>query len=160
MSLWVFFVLLASCFAAGATGALFPPGPWYERLQKPSWVPPNWMFPVVWTTLYFLMAFAGARVAGLEGSGLAMALWSLQIAFNTLWTPVFFGLRRLSGALPVMAGLWCSVLATTIALWQLDIYAGLAFLPYLIWVSVAAALNVAMVRLNPDVVALKPDQLA
>jgi Tryptophan-rich sensory protein (mitochondrial benzodiazepine receptor homolog) len=84
----------------------------------------------------------------------------LQIAFNTLWTPVFFGVRRLSGALPVMAGLWCSVLATTIALWQLDIYAGLAFLPYLIWVSVAAALNVAMVRLNPDVVALKPDQLA
>jgi tryptophan-rich sensory protein len=79
----------------------------------------------------------------------------MQIAFNTLWTPVFFGLRRLKGALPVIAVLWVAVLGCTITHWQLDFWAGLAFVPYLLWVTVAGALNLAMVRLNPDVAPLE-----
>jgi len=150
MDFWLFLIFFAATCAAGATGALFPTGEWYKSLAKPAWVPPNWVFPVAWTTIYFLMSFAGARVAGLEGSAYAMAFWALQIAFNTLWTPVFFGLRHLKGSLPIMAGLWVAVLGCTVTHFQLDMWAGLAFLPYLIWVSVAAALNLAMVRLNPD----------
>ncbi len=151
MDIWLFLMFLAACFGAGATGAMFPPGEWYEKLNKPSWVPPNWLFPVAWTTIYLLMSFAGARVAGLDGSAYAMAFWAMQIAFNTLWTPVFFGLRRLKGALPVMAALWVAVLGCTVTHWQLDFWAGLAFVPYLAWVTVAGALNLEMVRLNPDV---------
>jgi tryptophan-rich sensory protein len=104
----------------------------------------------MWTSIYLLSAFAGARVAPMEGSAYAMAFWALQIAFNALWTPVFFGLRNLRASIPVMACLWCAVLGATITHWQLDIWAGLAFAPYLAWVSVAAVLNFAMVRLNPD----------
>jgi len=144
MDILLFFVLLAACVSAGATGALFPPGDWYRRLKKPGWVPPNWAFPVVWNILYLLMAFAGARVAGMEGGGVALAFWALQISLNALWSPVFFGLRRLKGALPVMALLWLAVLAALVAHWRVDLWAGLAFVPYLAWVTVAGALNVSV----------------
>ena len=84
-----FFVFLSACAAAGATGVIFPPGAWYLAQKRPSFTPPNWAFPVVWTVLYLLMAWAGARLAAVQGSGDALALWSVQIALNTLWTPVF-----------------------------------------------------------------------
>lgn len=145
-----FFIFLAACGAAGATGAMFPPGPWYDSLEKPDWTPPNWLFPVAWTTLYICMAVAGARAAASEGAGLALALWSLQIALNTLWTPVFFGLRRIRDGMIVLAALWVAVAMTMIALWFVDIFAGFLFLPYLGWVSVAAALNWSVLQLNPD----------
>ncbi len=150
MDIWLFLIFLGATFAAGATGAMFPTGNWYKSLNKPSWVPPNWVFPVAWTSIYLLISFAGARVAPMDGSAYATAFWGLQIAFNTLWTPVFFGARNLKGSLPIMAGLWIAVFGATITHWQIDTIAGLAFLPYLAWVSVAAALNLAMVRLNPD----------
>jgi len=150
MDLGLFFVYLTACGAAAATGALFPTGPWYVALRKPAWTPPNWLFPVAWTTLYLLMSAAAARVAGLEGAGLGLALWSVQIAFNTLWTPVFFGLRRMRASLVPMAGLWLSVTATCAVFFTLDLWAGLMFVPYVIWVTVAGALNLALVRLNPD----------
>ena len=151
MDIFLFLIFLAACFSGGATGALFPPGPWYEKLQKPWFTPPNWMFPVAWTTLYLLMSFAGARVAGEAGSGYAMAFWAWQIALNALWTPVFFGLRRLKQAILVMALLWVAVAGCLVTHWAIDMWAGLAFVPYLIWVTVAGALNVSVARLNPDV---------
>jgi len=147
----VFAIFLGACFAAGSTGGLFPPGEWYKRLRKPWWTPPNWLFPVAWTILYLCMAAAGARVAMSPGNGLAMALWALQIALNGLWTPVFFGLRRMKLGLRVLSALWLSVAATLVALWQVDMIAGLLFVPYLVWVSVAAALNLSVLRLNREV---------
>lgn len=151
MDIVLFLVFLAASFGAAATGAIFPPGAWYETLDKPSWTPPNWLFPVMWTTIYILISFAAARVAGMEGSGYAMAFWAAQIAFNALWSPTFFGLRRLKGALIVMAFLWVSVLGCFVTHWQLDTWAGLAMLPYLIWVTTAGFLNLSVARLNPDV---------
>lgn len=146
----LFLTFLAACGGAAATGAMFQPGPWYDALQKPSWTPPNWLFPVAWTTLYLLMSLSAMRVAQLPDAGQALAFWAMQIAFNTLWTPVFFGLRRMRAALVVMAFLWLSVAATTLAFWQMDWLAGLMFTPYLLWVSVAGALNFSVWRLNPD----------
>ncbi len=144
-------IFLAACFAAGATGGLFPPGDWYARLKKPSWTPPNWLFPVAWTTLYLLMAAAGARVAVSPDNGIAMAFWSLQIALNALWTPVFFGLEKIKLGMVVLVALWASVAASLVALWSVDLWAGLFFVPYLVWVSVAGALNWSVIRLNPNV---------
>ena len=147
---WLYFgIFLCACAAAGTTGGMFQPGEWYKSLAKPSWTPPNWLFPLAWTTLYLCMSGAGARVAGMEGSGLALALWALQIALNTLWTPVFFGKRNIRGGLIVLVALWLSVAACMVALFMLDWIAGVLFLPYLAWVSVAAALNFSVMRLNP-----------
>ncbi len=151
---WILFVIfLMACFSAGATGSLFSPGQWYDSLRKPPWTPPNWLFPVTWTTLYICMAFAGALVAVAPDNGLAMALWALQIALNTLWTPVFFGLRRIGGGLVVLSALWLAVASALWALWQVETIAGLLFVPYLVWVSVAWALNFSVLRLNRQVVA-------
>lgn len=151
--IWLCFaIFLAACFAAGATGALFPPGKWYEDLNKPTWTPPNWLFPVAWTTLYLLMAGAGARAAVSPDNSVAMALWALQIALNGLWTPVFFGLQRIRLGLVVLVFLWIAVFWGTIELWQVDWLAGLMFVPYLAWVSVAGALNLSVMRHNPEVV--------
>jgi len=146
----LFLTFLAACGAAAATGAMFEPGEWYRGLAKPSWTPPNWLFPVAWTTLYLLMSAAAARAAMAEGAALGLALWSVQIAFNTLWTPVFFGLRRMRTALWPMAGLWLSVTATCGVFFTLDLWAGLLFVPYVAWVTVAGALNLALVRMNPE----------
>ncbi|KUF10016.1 tryptophan-rich sensory protein TspO [Pseudoponticoccus marisrubri] len=149
--IWILFVIfLLACFAAGTTGAIFPPGPWYRDLSKPSWTPPDWLFPVAWTTLYICMAAAAARVAVTDQAGLPMALWALQIALNALWTPVFFGLKQIKAGMAVLGALWLSVAATMVALWQVDALSGALFLPYLAWVSVAGALNGAVWRLNPD----------
>ena len=147
---WLLFaIFLAACFAAGSTGGLFPPGPWYRNLTKPGWTPPDWVFPVTWTTLYLCMSAAGARAALAEDNGLPMALWALQIALNGLWTPVFFGLKRIRLGMLVLVLLWLSVAATLLALWSVDWIAGALFVPYLVWVSIAGALNLSVWRLNP-----------
>lgn len=149
--IWITFaIFLAACVAAGSTGGLFSPGEWYARLKKPWWTPPNWVFPVVWTTLYVCMAAAGARAALSPDNGIAMALWALQIALNGLWTPVFFGLQKMRLGLIVLLALWGAVAATLVALWMVDWVAGLLFVPYLAWVSVAGMLNLAVIRMNPD----------
>lgn len=150
MSWIIFLVLLASCFAAGSTGALFPPGDWYRSLKKPGFTPPDWVFPVVWTTLYVLIAIAGARVANMPQAGLALALWALQVALNAIWTPIFFGLKKVRLALVVVSLLWLSVAFGMLALFQIDTLAGLMFVPYLIWVSIATALNLRVMQLNPE----------
>ncbi|WP_416914843.1 MAG: TspO/MBR family protein [Roseicyclus sp.] len=59
----------------------------------------------------------------------------MQIAFNTLWTPVFFGLRRIRAGFVVMLGLWIAVAGTMVTFWQLDWIAGALFVPYLVWVT-------------------------
>ena len=146
----LFTVFLAACFAAGATGGLFMPGAWYERLNKPWWTPPDIVFPIAWTILYVCMAAAAARVAMLPGAGLALAFWSFQIALNGLWTPVFFGLKRMKLGLVVVGALWVAVACTMLALFAQDRIAGLLFVPYLVWVTIATALNAAVLRLNPD----------
>lgn len=151
---WIFFLIfLAACFGAGATGALFPPGAWYRALNKPTWTPPDWVFPVVWTTLYACIAYAATRVAMAPslGATLALALWAVQMTLNGLWTPVFFGLRRIRAGMLVLSLLWLAVAATLVALWRVDVIAGLLFVPYLVWVSIAGALNLSVWRLNPDV---------
>ncbi len=153
MEYGLFFTYLAACGAAAATGAMFQPGDWYRGLSKPAWTPPDWVFPVTWTILYLTMSYAAARVAGLAGTsaatGQALAFWSVQIALNTLWTPIFFGLRNMRAGLIVIVLLWLAVAATVVAFARIDWFAGLLMAPYLLWVSIAAALNGAVLRLNP-----------
>tara|TARA_A100000164_G_scaffold93680_1_gene81252 strand:- start:283 stop:729 length:447 start_codon:yes stop_codon:yes gene_type:complete len=143
-----FFIFLFACMAAGLTGSLFPPGQWYSELNKPIWTPPNWVFPVAWPILYLCMSYSGATLASIDGAGSALALWALQIALNTLWTPVFFGLENIKVGLIVIFLLLISVAMCTYVFWMYSFISGILFLPYLVWVTFAAALNMAVFRLN------------
>ncbi|MEO0654951.1 MAG: TspO/MBR family protein [Pseudomonadota bacterium] len=150
---WILFsIFLLACAAAGTTGAMFQPGEWYRSLNKPDWTPPDWLFPLAWSVLYLCISAAGALAAPVEGSAVAMAFFALQIALNTLWTPIFFGLHRIGAGLVVLICLWLSVAATLVAFWQLTWIAGLLFVPYLVWVTIAGALNFSVWRRNPDAV--------
>ncbi|WP_122246112.1 tryptophan-rich sensory protein TspO [Pseudomonas savastanoi] len=143
-----FLIFLLACSAAAATGIIFKPGAWYESLQKPSFTPPNWAFPVVWTVIYLLLAWAGYRLTLLPGSQIVLALWAAQIALNTLWTPVFFGANRIVVAMVILALLWIVVATMIVMALRLDIITGLILFPYLVWLSVAAALNFSILRHN------------
>lgn len=148
----ILLAFLLATLCAGLTGWLFPTGDWYRRLAKPTWTPPNWAFPVVWTTLYLLAALAGARAQGIggPGAGAAAAFWALQIAANALWTPTVFGARRLRLGVAVIALLWLALLGSVVSHWRVSAFAGLLFVPYFLWASLALALNVQLVRLNPQ----------
>lgn len=144
----VFIVFFAACCAAAATGSLFPPDDWYRQLKKPGWTPPDWLFPIAWTALYIASAVAATQIAMHEENALAMAFWAFQIACNTLWSPVFFGLKRLGVAMGVLVALWVGVLGTLVTFFAVDQTAGLLIAPYLVWVSYAGALNFWIWRKN------------
>lgn len=146
----MFPIFLLTCAVAGAAGVFFRPGQWYRDLDKPSWTPPNLLFPIIWTVLYVLMALAATRVASLPGSQIALALWGLQITINTLWSGVFFGLHRILAGAVIIAMLWCAVLATTVTFWFHDRIAALMMVPYLIWGTYALALNTSVWLRNRD----------
>lgn len=148
----VFILFLAACCAAAATGSMFPPGRWYRDLSKPDWTPPNWLFPIAWSFLYLASAYAATRVAVLEDNAHAMGFWAMQIALNALWTPVFFGLRRLRSGAVVIVMLWTAVVGTMVTFFSMDLISGLLMVPYAIWVSYAAALNVSILFRNPNAV--------
>jgi translocator protein len=143
--------LLAAVASAAATGALFSPGPWYRTLRKPGWTPPDWLFPIAWTMLYLAMALAAwlVAVSGAPMSFAALALWSWQLVLNAAWSPVFFGLHRIGAALAVILVFWIALALTTWAFYLAAPAAGVLMLPYLAWVSYAAALNLALWWMNP-----------
>ncbi|KJZ34968.1 tryptophan-rich sensory protein [Pseudomonas sp. B21-040] len=143
-----FLVFLLACGAAASTGFFFKPGQWYESLVKPAFTPPNWVFPVAWSTIYLLLAWAGYRLTLIPGSQEVLALWAAQIALNTLWTPVFFGAQRMFTGMLILTLLWLVVAVMVVMALQLDVITGLILLPYLGWLCVAAALNFSILRNN------------
>lgn len=146
----IFLTFLLACAAAATTGMIFQPGAWYDGLRKPGFTPPSWAFPVVWTLLYILIAWVGARLAVRPGTGPLLALWAAQIALNTLWTPVFFGAHRMGLGMAVIVILWLVVAVMMVMAFRLDTWTGLMLLPYLAWLSVASALNFSIWRMNPS----------
>jgi len=143
----IVFLLLA--FAAGAIGSLATPDAWYAGLVKPSFNPPSAVFAPVWTILYILMAAAAWRVYVRVGLDVAIVLWLVQLVFNAIWSPLFFGLHDVALALADIIVLLAFVLATTIAFARRDRLAFALMVPYLGWVSFATALMIAIARLNP-----------
>jgi translocator protein len=144
---------VAVSWSASLPGILFRPGDWYfKTLRRPSWNPPAWVFGPAWAVLFTLMGIAAWlvwREGGWSGaSGLALGVFLLHLPVNAAWSWFFFGLRRPDWAAIEVGVLWISVLASTILFWQVLPLAGGLLLPYLLWVSFAATLNVAIWRLN------------
>ena len=134
---------IAAAFLAAVPAGIWPPAEWYLSIAKPSWNPPAWVFGPVWSTLYVLMGVAAWRVwRGAHAErGTALSLWWTQLALNALWSPLFFGMRRLDFALLEILVLLAAIVATARAFWRIDRAAGVLLAPYIAWVAFAAFLN-------------------
>jgi tryptophan-rich sensory protein len=143
-------VLAASAIGSFATMRAIPT--WYKGLAKPSFNPPNWLFGPAWTVLYLLMAVAAWLVwkqgLGAVGVKLALAAFLVQLILNCLWSILFFGLRSPLAGLVDIVAMWLAILATIILFFRVSVPAGVLLLPYIAWVSFAALLNAAILRLN------------
>lgn len=155
LSLLPFFAL---CFCAALSGAFFRPGDWYERLSKPSWRPPNWLFPPAWSVLYVCIAVAGWLVwrSAAPGYASALAVYGAQLVLNAGWSAVFFGMRRPDWAFGELALLWLSIAATIAVFAPISTAAALLLAPYLAWVTFAGALNFSIWQLNRPIAAPSP----
>lgn len=147
---------IAASLFAGAVGGLASrgAGAFYGALDTPSWAPPGAVFGPVWTVLYVLMGVAAWLVwrrGGFGGARAALTLFGFQLAFNALWTWVFFRWQDGAGAFAEILVLWGLVVATLVAFWRIRPAAGALLLPYVGWVSFAAVLTFAVWRANPGV---------
>jgi benzodiazapine receptor len=148
-------VSVVACQCAGVIGSIFttPAIPtWYATLEKPFFTPPNWLFAPAWITLYLLMAIAAFLIwrkgLGQEGVKSALLIFLVQLVLNALWSVVFFGLQSPLWGMVVILALWVAILLTIIKFFKLSTAAGSLMLPYILWVSFASALNIAIFVLN------------
>lgn len=147
--------LLASFAAAGMGGlASVNAAGFYGDLVRPPWAPPAWLFGPVWSVLFLLMGVAAWLVwrdHGFRGAGAALKLYLAQLLANALWSWLFFAWRQGAFAFAEVTVLWLLIAATIFSFWRLHRLAALLLVPYLAWVSFAAALNFVLWRLNPVV---------
>ena len=145
---------VAATMSAASSGAKFSRNrsrSWYRTLNKPAFTPPDKAFPIVWTTLYALMAWSGWRVWRFRPSvrrSVGLPLWNTQPAANDKWSKIFF--REQEPALALADTLLLdSLIAAYIATVRgVDRNAARAFMPYLVWVTFATLLNAEIVRRN------------
>jgi len=127
-------------------------GPWYMQLRMPPWKPPDALFGPAWTVIFASAALAGALAwQALPGGAARLTLclyFAANAALNVAWSALFFRLRRPDLALVEVALLWLSILLPQLALWRPCRRAAWLLMPYLAWVSYAAALNGAVVLMN------------
>jgi len=143
---------IGACVLVALTGAFIRPGEWYERLVKPSWRPPNRLFPPVWSILYVMIAVSGWliwREAGFSGAAVPLTVFFVQLALNAAWTPIFFGLHRIDLGLATIILVWMSIVATIVVFYPVSSLAAFLLIPYLLWVTFAVALNLSIWRHNP-----------
>ena len=153
MSWQPYAVTAGALVVVGGVGALATDiGPWYRDLRKPSWQPPDWAFGPVWTTIYgFIIASVGLawNAAPDEARTTIVVVVAINFVVNTLWSLLFFKWRRPSWSLIEVVPLWLSIVWMMVVFHPHSALAAWLLTPYLAWVSVAAYLNLTIVRLNP-----------
>lgn len=125
---------------------------WYSGLQQSSLSPPNWLFGVVWPILYFLIAVSVYLTYKAAGTKKAQSevflIFIISMAFNLLWTIVFFGLRDIRGALIILLILDVIVIYMIWRYLQIYSLGGMLLIPYLLWILFATYLNYDIMRKN------------
>jgi tryptophan-rich sensory protein len=133
-------------------GLLTEIGPWYAALAKPSWKPPDWAFGPIWTVILAMAAVAAALAwQSAPDSGARswiLAALAVNAVLHALWSAIFFKMRRPDWALIEVILLWLSIAALIGVIGFYSRTAGLLLIPYILWVTVAAVLNYAIIRLN------------
>lgn len=120
-------------------------------ITKPPLSPPAWVFPVVWTLLFALMGAGAARIWLCPPSperARSLRLFAVQLGFNFFWSILFFHFRQFGPAFFWLLALWVLIVSMILAFRQVDRLAALWQIPYLLWVSFAAYLNLGVWLLN------------
>ena len=142
---WVLVVAIAGGLATEV-------GAWYKALVQPPWKPPDWAFGVVWTCIFIASAFAWlefwSRNPSANQKSMVSVLFLLNGAFNILWSVLYFKLHRPDWSMIEAVFLWASVAAIIVAMIPVSSLAAWLMVPYLVWVSIAMALNWETIRLN------------
>jgi translocator protein len=144
------------CFVFAYAGSTFTPLPgsewYYAVLHKPSWNPPDWLFPPAWSLLFLLMGVAlylvvqqHSKETKIRG---ALIVFGLQLLLNLGWSAAFFGLHSPLLSLVVIVLLWLAIVLTIVKFRTISLVAGNLLIPYLMWVTFASFLNFTIVRLN------------
>ena len=144
------------CFVFAFAGSTFTPVPgsewYYSILKKPSWNPPDWLFPPAWTLLFLLMGTALYLVveewsakANVKG---ALTIFGVQLLLNLSWSAAFFGLHSPSKALGVIVLLWLAIVLTIVKFKAISPTAAYLLIPYILWVSFASFLNFTIWQIN------------
>ena len=121
----------------------------YSMLNKPPLSPPGWLFPIVWTILYILMGVSyGILKSNNQTDEEIDYIYYLQLVINALWSIIFFVFKW-----RLFAFLWIILLIVAVVqmirkFYEKNRLAGLLQIPYLIWITFAAYLNLAIYLLN------------
>jgi len=152
---WKLVASIVICQLAGIIGSFFTVSSvntWYVELAKPSFNPPSWVFSPVWITLFVLMGISLYLVwdKGIKSkqSKIAITIFGVQLALNTLWSILFFGLKSPLSAFVEIVFLWIAILLTIIYFYKISKPAAYLLIPYILWVSFAAVLNFSLFYLN------------
>lgn len=123
---------------------------WYQSLDKSPLTPPGYIFAIMWTALYFLMALAAARIAKITGqwNNRPLRWWLIQLFTGLVWTMVFFGHRDAQNGLYLLLFNWLAIAVTLLLFWRVNRRAGMLLVPLLAWVSFAVYLNAYIVQHN------------
>lgn len=123
----------------------------YSTLNNPPLSPPGWLFPVVWTILYTLMGISLylIRIAREDrGKGAAYIAFAVQLFLNFIWSPIFFNQRAFLFAFVVLILMWLAIIAMIVLFYRIRRAAAYLNIPYLLWVTFAAYLNLGIFILN------------
>ncbi len=123
----------------------------YMKAEKPPLTPPAIVFPIVWTILYALMGISVARIwlsPPTKERNHGLIIYAVQLFFNFLWSIIFFNLQAYGFAFFWLAALWALILGMIIIFNKTDRLAAILQIPYLLWVTFAAYLNLMVWLLN------------
>lgn len=124
----------------------------FDQMNKPPLSPPGWLFPVVWTVLFLLMGAASWLVyranADVVEKKQALRIYLLQLIVNFFWSILFFNFGLCMAVFVWLVLLWGLVLLTAVRFWRIAPTAGKLMIPYLLWVTFAGYLNLAICLLN------------
>jgi len=118
---------------------------WYDGV-KSSLTPPNWVFPIAWTIIFFLLALAiyyawtSSKLQEKYKKVVVLAFES-NLILNVLWSPFFFYSKEPLIAFVDLLFLWLSIITLMLVTWKLSRKSAYMLIPYLLWVSFAGILN-------------------
>jgi translocator protein len=155
-NIYKFIISITVCQGAGIIGSLFTAGSindWYIYLTKPSFTPPNWLFAPVWITLYTLIAISlyfiwSKRKEDKENVDSAITLFIIGLIFNINWSILFFGLHNSFYALLDIIFMWIITILLMRRYWQIEKWSFYLMIPYILWITLAGALNYFIWVLN------------